>query len=150
MNRPTINTKSTPKRVVRHIKVFCPCGDCHSFSFMFDKNARPFVSLLFGLSSPTYIARFVIPIIVDAFKRVLPSWFGANITIERFKRLFPLFANRNPSTSVVIIIVSSLVFTTLKHMVPSCILRCASHSVNVVRCFFSRFFPETPTTSRVA
>lgn len=49
---------------------------------------------------PLDVARLVIPIIIDAIKRILWAWFWSNEVVERLEGLDPFWVHRNPATAV--------------------------------------------------
>lgn len=76
------------------------------------------VSDLLALGGPPTVARFVVPVVVDAVD-AQPSGFLAHVSQERSEGIAPAFADGNPAPSVVPVVVGTRVCTTFDHPTPS-------------------------------
>ena len=124
------------------------CCDHHRDALSVDekKFCVPTIHFLLGLCRPSTISRLVISVIVDAVDGVRRSCPWAEVGIKNRETL-PSIANRNPPTSIVLVIATRWVLATLAHMAPYFVFRRAAQAVRSL-CGFGSFSMETSARLR--
>lgn len=85
---------------------------------------------LFRDGRPTYVPRFVMPVVVRmAIKAVLSRWARPDVAEEGSKGVTPLVADANPAPAVAFVALILRVVTALPHVRPRTVLSAARHAV---------------------
>ena len=108
---------------------FNPLGDAHGLPTKGQYSVVPAISRLFFRGGPFAVARRIAKSVVDAFEAVLHGRTQPHISKKRFKRVPPLWANRNASATVASVGLVCGTVAAVAHSLPRRILGRLLHSV---------------------
>ncbi len=98
-DRPaTVDT--APQRIFVDATNLSPFSDTMGFSIVGQTDVVTSVSNLFQVGSPSHIAWFIVPIVIDSVQGMLGSGFRADIFNEEFERSFPPLADGDTSATI--------------------------------------------------
>lgn len=87
------------------------------------------VAALLFVRRPSHVAGLVVAVIVDAIKRMMRRWPGADVSVKRQKRMLPLFADSYSTTAIVPPLFIVWVPAAIQHKSPSVVFLGACHTV---------------------
>lgn len=119
-NRPTIS-KTHLNSASFYSSFLNPITKVLSFISESNKSGMSTIKLLFRISSPITIFRFIISIIINTIETMFGRWRISDIFKKFLKRLSPLFANFNSSSPISRVSFNGRELTSGNHMLPSSI-----------------------------
>lgn len=108
------------------------------------------VLCLFLRGCPANIARLIVAVIVDPFKRVIERWTRPDISDKDGDRIAPRLAHANAASAVVLVALCGWVGAPRIHRFPARIFRSVGKAVAVASPFPETFARETSATLGVA
>ena len=142
--------QSLVQGVAVYSQLACPISQTESTPIKGQPSVTSHVSFLCLWENPRTVRGRIAFVVIDPFNSMMRRWSGSHVSEKALERLTPVFADNNPSPSVVSIAFVLRVMASLDHCIPSAVFR--GLEANTVVAVFGdtsqQVLPsETPTAS---